>query len=54
LLSFPIHLSVILSMLSFSCLKLGRRTMSDYEEELMDCQFEDYDDDDTLDDATEL
>ena len=23
--------------------------MSDYEEELMDCQFEDYDDDDTLD-----
>ncbi|GEM_PF-2366779 len=29
--------------------------MSDYEEELMDCQFEDYDDDDdTLDDATEL
>ena len=54
LLSFPIHLSVILSMLSFSCLKLGRRIMSDYEEELMDCQFEDYDDDDTLDDATEL
>jgi len=28
--------------------------MSDYEEELMDYQFEDYDDDDTLDDATEL
>lgn len=28
--------------------------MSDYEEELMDRQFEDYDDDDALDDATEL
>jgi len=28
--------------------------MSDYEEELMDCQFEDYDDDEALDDATEL
>jgi len=28
--------------------------MSDYEDELMDCQFEDYDDDDALDDATEL
>lgn len=28
--------------------------MSDYEEELMDCQFEDYDDDDVMDDATEL
>lgn len=28
--------------------------MSDYEEELMDCQFEDYDDDAAMDDATEL
>jgi len=28
--------------------------MSDYEEELMDYQFEEYDDDDGLDDATEL
>lgn len=28
--------------------------MSDYEEDLIDCQFEDYDDDDSLDDATEL
>jgi len=28
--------------------------MSDYEEDLIDRQFEDYDDDDALDDATEL
>jgi len=28
--------------------------MSDYEEELMERQFEDYDDDDSLDDATEM
>lgn len=28
--------------------------MSDYEDDLIDCQLEDYDDDEGLDDATEL